>query len=86
MKQMEKILKALANQRRLSIIKFLKKNQPASVGDIAAQIGLSFKATSKHLGILRAVGILERTQQRLTMFYGIADKQEPTAQSIIPLL
>ncbi len=71
MKETEKILKALANSRRLAILKFLNSTTKASVGDIAKQIKLSFKATSKHLGILRAADILEREQVNLCMFYSL---------------
>ena len=60
MKNLERTIKALANRRRLAIIKYLKQSQPAPVGDIAGKINLSFKATSKHLGVLSAVDIVEK--------------------------
>jgi len=61
-KELEKVLKALANKRRLAILKFIKKSNRASVGEIAGAIKLSFKATSKHLLILSNVDILEKEQ------------------------
>ena len=67
MKKMEKTLKALANRRRLAILKYLKNTGQASVGDIAGKIQLSFKATSKHLNILFGADILEREQKSLMM-------------------
>ena len=51
-KELEWILKALANRRRLGILRVLKQNREATVGDIAAEIRLSFRSTSKHLGVL----------------------------------
>jgi len=45
----EKVLKALANRRRLAILVFLKKNREGSVSRIAGAINLSFKSTSRHL-------------------------------------
>ncbi len=72
MNKLERILKALANQRRLAILKFLKKEKEATVGDIAESIELSFKATSKHLGILLAVDIVEKKQRSLQMWYRIS--------------
>ncbi|MBI4281687.1 winged helix-turn-helix transcriptional regulator [Candidatus Uhrbacteria bacterium] len=69
MKAIEKNLKAVANQRRLAIIKYLKGNNEATVGDIADSIHLSFKATSKHLGILFAVDIVDKDQRGLQMYY-----------------
>jgi DNA-binding transcriptional ArsR family regulator len=71
MKETEKLLKALANQRRLAILKFLNNKARASVGDVADEIKLSFKSTSKHLGILRAVGIIDREQVNLQMYYSL---------------
>jgi DNA-binding transcriptional ArsR family regulator len=70
--ELEKLLKALANRRRLAILIFLKHGGEASVGAVAQEIKLSFRSTSKHLGVLRAVGILEREQRNLQMFYTIS--------------
>ena len=64
---LERIIKAFANRRRLGIVRHLKKNKEATVGDIADAIKLSFKATSKHLAILSAAGIVEREQRSLQM-------------------
>ena len=74
MKETERILKALANRRRLAIIQFLKKEKEATVGDIAEHIHLSFKATSKHLGVLAAVDIVEKEQRSLQMWYSLSLK------------
>lgn len=86
MKELERTLKALSNKRRLAIIKYLKKNQPSSVGEIAKEIKLSFKATSKHLGILSINDIVEKNQQSLQMFYELSVNQKPAAKHIISLL
>ena len=86
MRELEKTLKALANKRRLTILKYLKIKNRATVGDIADEIDLSFKATSKHLGILSALDILEKNQQSLNMFYSLAQNQKPPAKFIIALL
>mgnify|MGYP001596702845 FL=1 len=86
MRDLEKILKALANRRRLAIVKFLKKQGEKSVGDIAHEIDLSFKSTSKHLGVLSAVDIVDREQRSLQMFYRIAKNQKPATKHIISLL
>ena len=71
-KKLERIYKALANHRRLMIVSYLKRVRQATVGDIAAEIKLSFNATSKHLGILAGVGILDREQKSLMVFYSLA--------------
>ena len=86
MKDLEKILKAFANRRRLAIVKYLKKNGEAPVGKIAGEIKLSFKATSKHLGILTAADILEREQRNLYMYYKISSNLKPIAKQVVSFL
>ncbi|MFY9461688.1 MAG: metalloregulator ArsR/SmtB family transcription factor [Candidatus Sungiibacteriota bacterium] len=86
MKEFERPLKALANRRRLAILKYLKHEKEASVGDIAAAIRLSLKATSKHLGILAAADIVERDQRSLQMFYRLSNSLSAVASRIVSLL
>lgn len=71
-KELEKILKALASKRRLDVLKYLKRNREASVSEIAKEIKLSLKATSKHLRILYAINLLERENRNLMVYYQIA--------------
>ena len=86
MRELEKILKALANRRRLAILRYLKEKKEASVGDVAAAIRLSFKATSRHLSVLFNSDILEKDQRSLQMFYSIALNQKPFVRQIISIL
>ncbi len=85
-KELEKQLKALANRRRLAILRHLKEHRQAPVGEIADEINLSLKATSKHLGILFAADIVEREQKSLQMFYRLADIRPSAVKHIISLL
>jgi len=85
-KGLEKTLKALANRRRLAILKYLKRNPEAPVSELASEIRLSFKATSKHLSILSALDIVEREQRGLGAFYQLAKVQLPAVKSILSLL
>lgn len=73
MKELEKILKGLASKRRLAIIRLLIKTKEMTVADIAEKIKLSFKSTSKHLGILHQLDILDRRQVNLNMYYRLSD-------------
>ncbi len=86
MKELERNLKALANRRRLAILKYLKENREASVGDIAAEINLSLKATSKHLGVLAAADIVEKDQRSSQVFYRLASPVKSAARHIVLLL
>ncbi|MDB5237919.1 MAG: hypothetical protein JWM46_189 [Candidatus Kaiserbacteria bacterium] len=83
---LERVLKACANKRRLGILRHLKKAKESAVGDIAHAIKLSFKATSKHLAILNAAGLVEREQRNVQMFYTLSKNLPAPAHSIITLL
>ena len=85
-KELESNLKALANRRRLAIVRFIKKKKEASVGDIADEIKLSLKSTSRHLAVLFSAGILDREQRSLQVFYKVAtDIVEPIRRIVSTL-
>ncbi len=86
MKQLEKILKALANKRRLAILQYLKNNREEPVGIIARAINLSFKATSKHLSILFAADIVDKEQRSLQIYYSLSKTIHPLAKQVMHLL
>ncbi|MFH1867156.1 MAG: metalloregulator ArsR/SmtB family transcription factor [Patescibacteria group bacterium] len=86
MRELEKILKALANRRRLAIIKHLKTHQPASVGEIAATIKLSFRSTSKHLAVLASADIVEREQSGLQIFYFLTPTPSRALRTLLKLV
>jgi DNA-binding transcriptional ArsR family regulator len=86
MKEFEKTLKALANRRRLAIVKFLKEKKEANVGEISQHIKLSYKATSKHLLILSGSDILDHEKRSLEIYYSLNPKLTKLAHSIISLL
>lgn len=81
-REAEKILKALANKRRLSIVVYLGKTREAKVGDIADKIKLSFKATSKHLALLYSADIVDKEQRSLEMWYKLSPSLPPLAKLI----
>lgn len=85
-KELERILKALANRRRLAIVQTIRKRKEASVGNIATEIKLSFRATSKHLSVLSGAGIVEREQRGTQMLYCLASDMPEPARTIIPFL
>ena len=70
----------------MKILHFLKKEDEAIVGDIAAEIRLSFKATSKHLGILAAADFLEKDQRSLQVFYRITSHPPKPVLHILSIL
>jgi DNA-binding transcriptional ArsR family regulator len=86
MRQYEKTLKALANKRRLEVLKYLKEKKEASVGDIAEHIKLSFKATSRHLAVLLSADIVEKEQRSLSCFYSLQPKLAPIARAVVSIV
>ena len=86
MKELEKQLKALANRRRLAILKLLKDKRRLTVGDISDAIKLSFRATSKHLGVLYAAEIVEKEQVSVSVVYRLSNDIPQSAKYIIGVL
>ncbi len=82
MDELNRILKALANKRRLQILRYLKRGR-SSVTDIAAEIKLSFKATSRHLSILAHANIVEKEQEGLVVWHSLASKKHPLLIEIL---
>jgi DNA-binding transcriptional ArsR family regulator len=85
-KELEMNLKALANRRRLVMVRFIKKKKEASVGDVADEIKLSLKSTSRHLSVLFSAGLLEREQRSLQVFYKLAPGIPEPIRRIVSIL
>ena len=79
----EKLLKALANRRRLKIIKYLQKNEKASVTELAGHLGLSFKSTSRHLAVLKSADIVESEQVSISCFYHLTLPASPLLNQLM---
>lgn len=86
LKYLEKIYKAFANKRRLFILKYLKSKKEASVGDIASEINLSVKATSKHLNVLSVIDVLEKNQRSSQMFYRVSNNKNSIVEYLLSIL
>ncbi len=62
------ILKGLANESRLRIIDRLSKGE-CSAGDLTRLVDLDQSTVSKHLSVLRAIGIVDSRREGSTVFY-----------------
>jgi len=82
-KELERILKPLANRRRIAILKVLDKQIKVSVGDIAKEIKLSLKSTSRHLALLFIAEIVEREQVNINVFYSLAKPLHPLTRQVL---
>lgn len=77
-----RLLKALANERRLMILCQLSGGE-LSVGALQPRIGVSQSALSQHLAVLRDDGLVATRREGQTIFYRIAD---PAAAEVIATL
>lgn len=85
-KELEKILKALANKRRIEMVRYIRAKRGATVGEIADEVGLSFKGVSKNLRVLYSAGILEREQSGLQVTYQISDSLSEVTRKALAIL
>ena len=85
-KELERIFKAFANKRRIAILRYLKSNQPTSVSDIAEEIKLSLKSTSKHLIILSHADIVDKEQKSVTAYYSLSSPPNSTVKTLLGIL
>ncbi len=77
-----KLLRALANERRLMILCQLADGE-RSVGQIQPLVGLSQSALSQHLAVLREEGIVASRREATSLWYRIAD---PAALKVVGTL
>lgn len=63
------VFNAIAEPRRREIIDLLAGGRPRPVGEIVERLGLPQPAVSKHLGVLRQVGVVKVTRQGKHRFY-----------------
>tara|TARA_Y100000310_G_C20601828_1_gene773447 strand:- start:1117 stop:1389 length:273 start_codon:yes stop_codon:yes gene_type:complete len=85
-RKLEQQLKALANHRRLEIIAYLKKKRTGIVTDIAKDIGIRIEATSQHLRILKAAGIVEYVKRGRFSAYRLSLHQTEPAKKVLGML
>jgi len=67
-KQQTRLLRALANETRLKIVDRLHESE-CNVGELVRVIGCDQSTVSKHLAILRGVGVVEDERRGNTVVY-----------------
>jgi DNA-binding transcriptional ArsR family regulator len=80
--QAARLMKMLASEQRLILLCRLSEGE-ASVGELAAHVGLAQSAASQHLAKLRAEGVVETRRDAQTIYYRLAN---PAAERVIGLL
>ena len=62
---------AIAEQRRREIIEVLSQGRDCAVGELVLKLGLPQPAVSKHLGVLRKVGLVAVARQGQHRLYSL---------------
>jgi len=70
-KELMKILKAVANENRFTILKCLHKDKELSVGDLAEATDSPFRSVSRDLAVLRSAGLVQSKNHYSTRLYSI---------------
>jgi len=78
----EKMLKLLANSKRLLILCNLLRNE-CSVNELSELVGLSQSALSQHLAKMRQEGLVVTNKQGTTSYYRI---NKPEVEAILSTL
>ena len=86
MKKIEKTFKALANYKRLEILKILTKTKTASVSELSEKIKTSLKSTSKHLLVLYHGDFLEKERVYGLTLYRLKDKLNTIEKELVDIV
>ena len=78
-----RLLKLVANERRLLVLCRLSTTGEATVGELARSVGLSQSALSQHLALMRDDGLVAYRRDGQTIHYRIAD---PNAERLLATL
>lgn len=73
--------KALAHPARISILKFLSKQQSCMCGDIVEELPLSQSTVSQHLKELKEAGLIKGQIEGAKVCYCIDEKEWKAAQN-----
>jgi DNA-binding transcriptional ArsR family regulator len=69
------VFNAIAEPQRRQIIELLARRRSLAVGTIVLLLGLRQSAVSKHLSVLRAVGVVSVTKQGKSRIYDLNGDQ-----------
>lgn len=80
------VFNAIAEPQRRQIIELLSRKRNLAVGTIVVILGLRQSAVSKHLSVLRAVGIVSVTKQGKSRVYDLNPDQLKPVQDWVKTL
>ena len=86
MKELTKLFKALANERRLGILHLLARERKGTVSDISRNLGLSIRSISKHLLKLEDAGLVMRKQTSRWVYYSLNNNPREEVKYLLKIL
>lgn len=84
MRELVRLLKALSNETRLTIMVLLNQKE-LCVCEIEKYLGLSQVKVSRHLTVLKHAGIVKDRRVGLWVFYSIVEPKDPLHKEIFDL-
>ncbi|MEG2172700.1 MAG: metalloregulator ArsR/SmtB family transcription factor [Desulfovibrionaceae bacterium] len=66
-----KIFKALGHPSRLLMVEALMQQEELCVCDLQSRVGADMSTISKHLGVLKAAGIVRDSKRGLNVYYSL---------------
>jgi len=86
LKNIEKIIKALADKNRLRIVYLLNEKQDLCVCEITDIIGLSQPTISSHLRLLENAGLIESDKDGLWVNYNINSQADLFCRKLVEMI
>jgi len=80
-----KIIKALGDETRLRILKLLLKRE-LCVCELEAALNMSQSKVSRHLTVLRSLGLVEDRREGVWIFYSLFKPQNDFERSVIQIV
>ena len=81
-RKLERIIKGVANHRRIEILVLLQRKPELSVADIADELKVNFKTVSAHVGKLASSGMIMKRND----INFVRHKATPRGQTILKFL
>ena len=81
-RQLERLVRAFANHRRIQILELLKSEPELSLADIAEKLRINIKTASVHLQRLAIAGLILKRNEGSNVRHKITDR----AQNILKFL
>ncbi len=72
--QLERIMKGVANHRRIEILELLEKNPEMSLASISKVLNVNFRTASDHIRKLAVAGFVVKRSEGLTVRHKITIK------------